>query len=118
MKFRDYIKEESALPSGFEDFGFSDDEVNKSKSRKEVAPIKKAERGSIIQIGKTKWIVFRKVSDYTVWVYKYGTKQRKLYEISPATSKEVYGVWQTTGSTKKVSDKPVVTGKPKIIGKE
>jgi hypothetical protein len=116
MKFRDYIKE-SALPAGFE--GFGDDEVQpKGKAKKDPASViipNEVTRDSIVKIKNTKWLVFRRLSDYTCWAYKYPSKKRKLYELVSTGDKNKFEVWNTGGSGQRLKKKPEVTGKLEIV---
>ena len=73
-----------------------------------------ADRGSIIQIKKSKWEVFRKIDDYTFWVYKVGTKNKKAYELSNVGG-NTFEVWETGGSGQKLKDKPFIKGEANEI---
>jgi hypothetical protein len=109
MKFKKYIKE-SALPPGFDGFDV-DDEPAKTKDNNKLP--NDIQRGTIVKI-RSKWEVFKRVSDYTAWVYKYPTKKRKAYELV-STGKGNFEVWQTGGSGQRLKDKPEEKGKLKIL---
>lgn len=103
---------ESALPAGFDGFGFdTDDETFVPKKDLNKLP-DSVQRDVVVKIGKFKWLVFRRVTDYTAWAYKHPSAKRKAYEIS-SIGKGNFEVWQTGGSGQKLKSKPEETGKIK-----
>jgi hypothetical protein len=104
---------ESALPAGFEDFGFDVDDTKPAKKDEGVLP-DDIQRGSIVKIGKFKWEVFKRTGTYSAWGYKHPSKKRKAYEIT-SVGKGNFEVWQTGGSGQRLKSKPEVTGKLKKI---
>lgn len=104
---------ESALPPGFDDFGFDVDDTPPAKQDKNILP-DDIQRGSIVKIGKFKWEVFKRTGTYSAWGYKYPSKKRKAYEIV-STGNGEFEVWQTGGSGQRLKNKPEVKGKLKKI---
>jgi hypothetical protein len=110
-----FAKESSALPPGFAGFDNMDAEpMGAPKVDLNKLP-DFVQRDVVVKIGKTKWLVFRRPSDYTAWAYKYPSAKRKGYEIV-SVGKGNFEVWRTTGGGERMPNK---TGKqkPEAIGK-
>jgi hypothetical protein len=108
----DLFAKESALPPGFDGFDNMDAEplgVPKVDLNKLPDTV---QRDVVVKIGKTKWLVFRRPSDYTAWAYKHPSAKRKGYEIV-SIGKGNFEVWQTSGGGDRLKKKPEVTGKIK-----
>ena len=105
---------EASLPPGFE--GFSDSEIDPEieilKTNDSIP--NEVQRDTIVKIKNTKWLVFRRYSDYTVWVYKYPSAKRKGYELVSIGNRK-YEVWQTSGAGERVKSKPDVSGNLEIV---
>ena len=110
MKFKQYIKiNESALPPGFDDFGFDTEEPAPAVKKDKNKLPDDIQRGSVVKIGRFKWEVFRRVSDYTAWAYKSPSAKRKAYEIVSIGNGN-FEVWETGGSGQRLKNKPEVKG--------
>jgi hypothetical protein len=110
--YRQILKEStlSSLPPGFDGFdnveplGLPKIDLNKLPDS--------VQRDTVVKIGKFKWLVFRRATDYTAWAYKHPSAKRKGYEIASA-GKGNFEVWQTSGGGERMKNKPEVTGKIK-----
>lgn len=85
----------------------------------DAATLSDAKRGDIVQVGKTKWIVWRPNGTFSVLAYKHPSKHKKSYEIR-AESREgnLFAVWQHGGSGQHLTDTPETSGPASIIGHE
>ena len=95
---------------------FDDSEIKPEKEildNKDKVP-DEIQRDSIVKVGKFKWLVFRRATDYTVWVYKYPSAKRKGYAINSIGNGK-FEVWQTGGSGQRLKSKPEATGNMEII---
>ena len=68
-------------------------------------------RGDVVKIGSSKWAVYRKADDFTLWAYKWPSKKNKVYTIRPseALGDEVE-VFETGGSGQRLGPN-IATGK-------
>lgn len=78
-----------------------------------------ARRGDVVQVGRTKWIVFSPVGTFQAYAYKHPSAHQKAYMIE-ATDRESgdFAVWQTGGSGQRLKSEPEVIGPARIIGHE
>ncbi len=77
-EMEDDVRDNPTL-TGFDFFDVEDDEPS-PPSGKTLEGVK---RGDVLQVGKSKWVVFQKGDNYTAYAFKHPSKHKKAYRIRP-----------------------------------
>jgi len=114
-KLKFILLESQALPDGF--FGFDDVDDTQTEPKNNLKISNKIQRDSIVKIKSTKWKVFRRYSDFTLYAFKHPSKERKMYEII-IVGKNKYEVWELNGEKKRIKSKFEITGDLSLVENE